>query len=59
MRAAVVKDFTQPLEITQVSTPEPGPGEVLVRIEASGLGRRPVWTRARAAALIPLTDPGH
>ena len=30
MRAAVVKDFTQPLEITEVPTPEPGPGEVLV-----------------------------
>jgi alcohol dehydrogenase, propanol-preferring len=37
MRAAVVKDFTEPLEITEVPTPEPGPGEVLVRVEASGL----------------------
>jgi len=37
MRAAVVKDFTQPLEITQVPDPEPGPGEVLVRVEATGL----------------------
>ena len=37
MRAAVVKGFTEPLEITQVPTPEPGPGEVLVRVEASGL----------------------
>ena len=55
MRAAVVKDFTQPLEITQVSTPEPGPGEVLVRIEASGLCRRPVWTRASCCG----PDPGH
>src|ERR1700750_3290782 len=37
MRAAVVKDFTQPLEITELPTPEPGPGEVLIRVEASGL----------------------
>ncbi len=37
MRAAVVKGFTEPLEITQVPTPEPGPGEVLIRVEASGL----------------------
>jgi alcohol dehydrogenase, propanol-preferring len=37
MRAAIVKDFTQPLEITEVPTPEPGPGEVLIRVEASGL----------------------
>jgi propanol-preferring alcohol dehydrogenase len=37
MRAAIVKDFTQPLEITQVPDPEPGPGEVLIRVEATGL----------------------
>jgi propanol-preferring alcohol dehydrogenase len=37
MRAAVVTDFTAPLEIQEVPVPEPGPGEVLVRIEASGL----------------------
>jgi propanol-preferring alcohol dehydrogenase len=37
MRAAVVQSFTQPLLITDVPTPEPGPGEVLIRVEASGL----------------------
>ena len=37
MKAAVVTDFTAPLEIQEVPVPEPGPGEVLVRIEASGL----------------------
>jgi len=37
MRAAVVTDFTKPLEIKEVPTPEPGPGQILVRIEASGL----------------------
>ena len=37
MRAAVVTSFDKPWEITEVPTPEPGPGEVLVRIEASGL----------------------
>ncbi len=37
MRAAVVKDFTLPLEVTEIPTPTPGAGEVLVRIEASGL----------------------
>src|SRR4029079_8440340 len=37
MKAAVVTDFTQPLEIRDVPVPVPGPGEVLVRIEASGL----------------------
>ncbi len=37
MRAAVVTSFTQPLEITEVPTPAPGAGEVLIRVEASGL----------------------
>jgi propanol-preferring alcohol dehydrogenase len=37
MRAAVVRDFARPLEIEDVPIPEPGPDEVLVRIETSGL----------------------
>ena len=37
MRAAVVTDFHAPLEIQDLPVPEPGPGEVLVRIESSGL----------------------
>jgi alcohol dehydrogenase, propanol-preferring len=37
MKAAVVRDFAQPLSIEEVPTPEPGEGQVLVRIEASGL----------------------
>jgi propanol-preferring alcohol dehydrogenase len=37
MKAAVVTDFSKPLEIQEVPIPEPGPGEVLVRMETSGL----------------------
>ena len=37
MKAAVVTAFTQPLEILDRDIPEPGPGEVLVRLETSGL----------------------
>jgi propanol-preferring alcohol dehydrogenase len=37
MRAAVVRGFGQPLSIEQWPVPEPGPGEVLVRIMASGV----------------------
>lgn len=37
MKAAVVPSFEAPLEIRDVDTPRPGPGQVLVRIEASGL----------------------
>ncbi|GAA3811747.1 alcohol dehydrogenase AdhP [Nocardioides panacisoli] len=37
MRAAVVTSFTEPLQIQDRPVPEPGPGQILVRIEASGL----------------------
>jgi propanol-preferring alcohol dehydrogenase len=37
MRAAVVHDFGEPLRIEERPTPTPGPGQVLVRIETSGL----------------------
>jgi len=37
MRAAVVTSFTAPLEIEQREVPTPGPGQVLVRLEACGL----------------------
>ena len=37
MKAAVVPMFKAPLEIRDVDVPRPGPGQVLVRIEASGL----------------------
>ncbi|WP_306216394.1 alcohol dehydrogenase AdhP [Actinoplanes sp. RD1] len=37
MRAAVVTSFTEPLAVREVPTPQPGDGQILVRIEASGL----------------------
>src|ERR1700758_2804715 len=37
MRAAVVPGFGQPLVIEERPVPEPGPGQVVVRMEASGL----------------------
>jgi alcohol dehydrogenase, propanol-preferring len=37
MKAAVVHDFTSPLQIEDVPIPEPGIGEIVVKIEASGL----------------------
>ena len=37
MRAAVVPALGAPLEIRDVARPEPGPGQVLVKIETSGL----------------------
>ena len=37
MRAAVVRGFGRPLRIEEVPIPTPGPGEVLVKIMASGV----------------------
>ncbi|QCX27649.1 alcohol dehydrogenase catalytic domain-containing protein [Nocardioides jishulii] len=37
MKAAVATDFASPLEIRDVPVPDPGPGQVLVRIETCGL----------------------
>jgi len=37
MKAAVVTDFRQPLEIQDVPVPEPGPGQMLVKMETCGV----------------------
>src|SRR5437867_138657 len=37
MKAAVVHDFTSPLQIEDIPIPQPGQGEILVKTEASGL----------------------
>jgi propanol-preferring alcohol dehydrogenase len=37
MKAAVVKKFGEPLVLEEVPTPVPGPGQVLVKVETSGL----------------------
>ncbi len=37
MRAAVVTSFQEPLQVREVPVPDPGRGQVLVRIEASGI----------------------
>lgn len=37
MRAAVVREFGKPLTIEELPIPSPGPGEVLVKVHASGV----------------------
>jgi len=59
MKAAVVHDFNRPLAIEDVPTPEPGPDEMLVRIETSGLchtdihAARGEWPVKPALPFIP------
>ena len=45
MRAAVLTEFGAPLEITAMDVPSPGPGQVLVRVMASGVN--PLDTKIR------------
>ena len=55
MRAAVQIGYGDPrtsLRLDDVSTPEPGPGEVVVRVEGSTLNRKDLF------ALAHLTGPG-
>ncbi|MDE1171306.1 MAG: alcohol dehydrogenase AdhP [Verrucomicrobium sp.] len=37
MKAAVVREFGKPLTIEEVPVPQPGPGEILVKIAATGV----------------------
>lgn len=37
MKAAIVTSFDAPLEVREIAVPEPGAGQLLVRIEASGI----------------------
>ncbi len=37
MKAAIVHEFKAPLKIEEIAKPQPGHGEIVVRIEASGL----------------------
>ena len=48
MQALVLERHAGPLELVELARPEPGPGEVLVRIAASGLN--PLDTKIRAGA---------
>src|SRR5215217_3547119 len=59
MKAAVVRRFKDPLAIEDVRRPNPGEGEVLVRIEACGLCRTDIhaahgdWPVKPKLPLIP------
>ncbi|MFN3432192.1 MAG: alcohol dehydrogenase catalytic domain-containing protein, partial [Candidatus Sericytochromatia bacterium] len=47
MRAVVLRELGEPevLRLEQLPDPQPGPGEVLVRLEAAALNHRDVWIR--------------
>lgn len=59
MRAAVVHAFGEPLTIDQLPVPEPGPGEIVVRLAATGVCHtdlhavRGDWAVKPALPLVP------
>ncbi len=61
MRAAVVTGFGQPLEIQDRPVPTPGPHQVLVRMEASGLCHTDIhaWRGDWPVKPTPPFIPGH
>jgi propanol-preferring alcohol dehydrogenase len=64
MKAAVLHDQATPLAIEEVPIPDPGPGEVLIRVNACGVCHSDVhvadgdWVRLKKATKLPLI-PGH
>ncbi|MBC8090483.1 MAG: zinc-dependent alcohol dehydrogenase [Pseudonocardia sp.] len=61
MRAAVVTAFREPLRMQDLPTPEPGPGEVLVRIECTGLCHTDIHAARGDWPVTPTLPfvPGH
>ncbi|QNK80241.1 alcohol dehydrogenase AdhP [Nakamurella sp. PAMC28650] len=61
MKAAVVTEFHSPLEIQELAIPDPGPGQVLVRIEYSGLCHTDIHAANGdwPAKPVPPFIPGH
>ena len=61
MRAAVVPTLGAPLEIRELPVPEPGPGQVLVRIETCGLCHTDIHAARGEWPVKPkdLLVPGH
>jgi propanol-preferring alcohol dehydrogenase len=61
MKAAVVHQFGRPLQIEQIPIPEPGHGQVLVKIETSGLCHTDIHAAQGDWPVKPVPPfvPGH
>ncbi|WP_347815144.1 alcohol dehydrogenase catalytic domain-containing protein [Micromonospora sp. DH14] len=57
MRAVVLKEFGAPLVLTEIEKPIPGPGQVLVRVAASGVNPLDAKIRAGKAAHARIQPP--
>ena len=57
MRAAVLTEYNTPLQISELPDPRPGPGEVLVRVMASGVNPLDTKIRRGEAAHAKMAPP--
>jgi NADPH:quinone reductase-like Zn-dependent oxidoreductase len=55
MRAALIRSQGGPevLEIADIDTPKPGPGEALIRVRACALNHLDIWTRSGLSGYTP------
>ena len=58
MKALILSDFNKPFELVDIDRPKPGPGEVLVKISASGVNPLDLKIRAGQAAHAKAKLPG-
>ena len=64
MKAALLREFAGPIAIEEVETPVPGPGEVLVKVQACGVCHSDLhlalgdWDMLRPITKMPLIG-GH
>lgn len=60
MKAVVLRDFTHPVALEEMATPEPGPGEILVRVRACGVCHSDLhlaegdWEQLKPITKLPL-----
>jgi len=61
MKAAVVHDFNSPLRIEEVAKPTPGPDQIVVKIETSGLCHTDIHAAHGDLPIKPILPliPGH
>jgi len=60
MKRAVLREFHKPLLLEEAPVPEPGPGEVLIRVRASGLCVSDLHIQDGMIGTVPLPHtPGH
>ena len=57
MRAATVTEYGGTPTVTEIPTPEAGPGQILIRLQAAGMNPMDLWLASGAWKPMPATFP--